>query len=194
MVRITLVLLFACLLNSCFVARALNYPFRGQEIITSFSIDPNTSEVQTFEFDEIKTDKIFYAGMKPSMFRTEMPDNPEEYRKGQYLTSLCVDDSIVHYSYELEGYIRNGVKVLVTLSVDGVEHPYKHVMDLSSSGFPCDKSNGWVIAYFSFPGDFDINQKRKFLLSFQIIEDNKKYLSSLTNPRLVFSAGDGSVK
>ncbi len=192
MVRIALILLFACLLNSCFVNRALNYPFRGKEIITSFSIDPNTSEVQTFEFDEIKTEKMFFQRYPPSP-RTKNLGELKEYRRGPYQVSLCIDDTLEYYGDKFSGYSKNGVKVLVTLSVDGIEQQ-RVINDLDAFGVPCGIYNGWQIADFGFPGDFDINEKRKFLLSFQIIEDNKKYLAGVTNPKLVFSAGSGSVK
>ncbi len=192
MVKITLILLFACLLNSCFVNRALNYPFRGREIIASFSIDPNTSEVQTFELDGVRTEK---KHGRNRCYHTNVGGQVEEICnkfKGPYQISLCIEDSLEYYRYfeyygDFESYRKNGVNIIATLNTAGVEKKWSSGY-LIGTGVACNKLRGWQLMYAQLPLDFDVNQK--VTISIQILEDRKKYLSSLKSLKLVFSAGE----
>lgn len=164
MVKRVILFLVCCLLNSCFVNKALNNPFRYRESIASLPIDPDSRDVQTFVLDGIRTDARFY--LHDSL--------------GPYLIDICKDDTTYSENYH--------VKLLVTLSAGGMEPRTEVSTTLSYTGLGCDYM-GWEVASFFLPKDFDLDQK--VILTLQILEDKDDFFKTLTNPKLVLTVGSG---
>lgn len=183
MVKWALSFLFCMLLDGCFVNQALNYPFRGQEIIASFPIDPNTMNKQDFELDGIRTEKTFIMQLPSNIRLVRQEELDTNKYLGPYGVSLCMDDSVYEEA-------RFDVRIVVTLSSFEME-AQKDTNALHFTGVACDHG-GWSIGSFRLPRNFDLDQR--VIVSFQVLEDREKYLGMLTNPRLVVVAGRGSVK
>ncbi len=161
----TVLAFFCMVLCGCFVNHLLNYPFRVKENIASLPIDFDGRDSLVFEFDNIKSDKIFY------LYRDNL--------QGPYSVDICTDDD----------YIDNfNVKITVTMIVGGIEHKTVNTC-LFYGGAGCDAANGWTVGSFSLPKDFDRNQKLTIIL--QILEDKDEFLKKLKNPKLVLWAGTG---
>lgn len=160
-----IIMAFFCMaLSGCFVNHLLNYPFRIMEKIASLPIDFESRDSLVFEFDNIKSDKIFYLYL--------------ENLQGPYSVDICTDDD----------YIDNfNVKITATMIVGGIEHKTVNTC-LCRGGQGCD-ANGWTVGKFSLPKDFDRNQKLTVIL--QILEDKDDFLKKLKNPKLCLWAGTG---
>lgn len=161
----TILAFFCMVLCGCFVNHLLNYPFRLMENIASLPIDFDSRDSLVFEFDNIKSEKIFY------LYRQNL--------QGPYSVDICTDDD----------YMDNfNVKIIVTMIVGGIE--YKEVNTrLFYGGLGCN-ANGWTVGSFSLPKDFNRNQKLTIIL--QILEDKDGFLKKLKNPKLVLWAGTGT--
>lgn len=160
------ILAFSCMvLCGCFVNHLLNYPFRLMEKIASLPIDFDNGDSLVFEFDNIKSDKIFY------LYRQNL--------QGPYSVDICTDDD----------YIDNyNVKITATMIAGGIERKKVNTC-LCRGGLSCE-ANGWTVAEISLPKDFDRNQKMTVIL--QIMEDKDDFLKKLKNPKLVVWAGTGT--
>ena len=166
--KIATLMLLCTALSGCFVNHLLNYPFRSKEVIASLPIDPDSRDVQAFVLDGIRTDARFY--LHDSL--------------GPYNIDICKDDTVDSYN--------SHVKILVTLSAGGMEPRTKLRTKLFYTGVGCDGINGWNVASFLLPKDFDLDQK--VTLTLQILEDKDDFFKTLTNPKLVFWAGKGTLK
>lgn len=162
------ILAFSCMvLCGCFVNHLLNYPFRLMENIDSLPIDFDSRDSLVFEFDNIKSDKIFY------LYRQNL--------QGPYSVDICTENP----------YTANfNVRLSVTMIAGGIERKRVNI-PLFYGGLGCDEANsGWTVGQISFPHDFDRNQKLTIIL--QILEDKDDFLKKLKNPKLVLWAGTGT--
>lgn len=165
LIKVVILTFFCTAISGCFVNHLLNYPFRLMENIAFLPIDFDSRDSLVFNFDNIKSDKIFY------LYRQNL--------QGPYSVDICTEDAFI------DNY---NVKITATMIAGDIERKKVNTC-LCRGGGGCD-GNGWTVGHFSLPQDFDRNQKVTIIL--QILEDKDDFLKKLKNPKLVLWAGTGT--